>query len=291
VVIAIGIIPFWVYIEEQAIVEPSAKLMLAPQTDGFVTEIVAKDGQMVAKGDVILRMREESLNAQLKRLEARLASLRARQMQSAVLDIAQFKIDQEAIDLTQANIDDYKRRRANLELRAPMDGRLLAPGLDQLTGVYLKQGQQLGQVSATGNLIARVALQQADYEVIRRSGMFDAIDSAANSPIEVRLAGAVGTVLKGVGVTIFDAAQPELPHAALGQAGGNAIATDPSDRTGRRAMQEQFEARVQLPATDEQYLPGQTATVRFKIDREPLAWNWTRRFWQLVKTHQTDKWI
>jgi putative peptide zinc metalloprotease protein len=292
IVIAIGVIPFWVYVEEKGIVEPSAKQMVSPQAEGWVTEIVALDGQHVEPGDVILRMRDETLDARLKTLDARLASLQARKMLSSVTDVAQARIDQEAIDLTLENIAYYEKQKGELEVKAPIAGKLLAPNVEQLKGVYLQRGRSIGQVSAEGPLIVRAALQQRDYEVIRDSKVLANMNAADDeSPVEVRLAGAVGTVLNAVTLTIYDSVQPELPHAALGQAGGNSIAIDPSDQTGRRPMSMQFEAKMTLDATDAEYLPGQTATVRFKVRYEPLAWNWTRRFWQLVKTHQTDKWI
>jgi putative peptide zinc metalloprotease protein len=291
VVTLIGIIPFWVHIEEQGIVEPHAKQQVVPMSPGWVTEVVAKDGQMLKQGDVILRMRDEYLMAELRQLEARLVGQRARLMQATVADTAQARIEQEMIGAIEAAIAEKRRQVADLELRAPIAGRLVAPGLEQAQGIFLKRGEAIGQLSAEGPLVVRTALQQRDYEVIRRSTELTDVKDAESSPIEVRLAGAVGTIVKGVGLRMYDSVQPELPHAALGQAGGSDIAVDPSDQSGRKPLIGQFEARVQLAVDDKQYVPGQRATVRFKIGREPLAWNWTRRFWQMVKTHQTDRWL
>lgn len=295
VIVLVGIIPFWVYIEEQAIVEPSVKQMVIPKTNGQVTEILAKDGQWLTEGQVILKLRNPQLDAQLIQANANLESQEARYRQSLATDPAQAKIDAEGVKLARKDIEYYKNQQADLELKAPIAGMLIAPQLSYMQGINLQQGQRLGEIAAAGPLVARTTLQQRDYEVLRKEVMEDAPVLATtqldDSPIEVRLAGAVGTVVKGVALTLLNSVQPELPHASLGQAGGNTIAVDPSDRSGVRPMVQQFEARVKLAVDDTQYLAGQTATVRFKLKKRPLIWNWTRRFWQLVKTHETDTWI
>jgi putative peptide zinc metalloprotease protein len=291
-VVLVGIIPFWRSIDQKGIIEPSAKLMVIPEASGVVTEIVARDGQDLRKGDVILRMTDVETDAKLREQRAMLESLRERLRKSAATDQAQYKIDKEALDATLATIAYYEKQKASLDLRAPMAGKLVAPELDKLQGVYLQRGQNLGQVSAPGQLVVRAALEQRDYEVLRAEAALGAgTFNPDGSPIEVRPAGRVGTVVKGVSLKWFDSVQPELPHESLGQAGGDDIPVDPQDRTGKRPLVPQFEARITLAATDADYLPGQRATVRFKLEKAPLIVDWTRRFLQLIRTHQTDKWI
>jgi len=291
VVVLVGIIPFWVYIEEQAILEPSAKMMVIPQTSGRVVELVAKDGDWVTAGDVLLRMDSFELKAQLSQARANLEAQEARYMHSLASDTSQVRIDAQGVALAKREINYLQKQQKDLELRAPLSGLLVAPDMKSTLGMNLQQGQRIGEVAAAGPLVARATLQQRDFEVLRSERNLTVSHDAATSPIEVRLAGAVGTVLKGVALTMLDSVQPELPHAALGQAGGNVTAVDPSDRSGMRPTVPQFEARVKLNADDGAYVTGQTATVRFKLHKRPLIWQWSRRFWQLVKTHESDKWL
>jgi putative peptide zinc metalloprotease protein len=285
VVILVGIIPFWVYIKQ----------MVIPRTPGRVVELVAHDGQWLKEGDVILRMINPENAAQIVQAQANLEAQEARFRQSLATDPAQARIDAEGVKLAEREVAYYQNQKKDLELKAPIAGLFIAPHFDQFMGTNLQQGQQIGEIAASGPLVVRTILEQRDYQVLRRevldNGLVMSTTNLDNSPIEVRLAGAVGTVLKGVALTMFNSVQPEIPHASLGQAGGNTVAIDPSDRSGKRPMIQQFEARVKLNASDSDYLPGQTATVRFKLEKRPLISQWSRRFWQLIKTHESDKWI
>ena len=291
IIIVIGVLKFSVHIEERGIVEPFAKQQIVPRGGGEVIELLVKDGQMVQAGDVILRMEDKRLEAELRREQARLTGQRARYMQAMASDAAQARIELGAIELLESAVAEKKQQLADLEVKAPIAGRLVAPGLEQAMGIKLKRGEAIGQISAEGPLVVKTALRQEDYQVLRRSEILATMNGGDESPIEVRLAGAVGTVLKGVELTIYDSVQPELPHAALGQAGGSDIAVDPSDQSGKKPLIAQYEARIQLDVDDKQYVPGQRATVRFRTEREPLAWNWWRRFEQLINVHRTDTWL
>jgi hypothetical protein len=83
-----------------------------------------------------------------------------------------------------------------------------------------------------------------------------------------------------------------LPHAAISQAGGGAIATDQRDPEGRRAETPQFEMRVDLPARDTDFVAGQRAWVRLTVGKKPLIWQGYVRFLQLIETkNRSSGWI
>jgi hypothetical protein len=176
-----------------------------------------------------------------------------------------------------------------------MDGRVVAPKLGEMLGRFVPRGTELGQIVAMDQLEVRTTVQQRDYEIIAERGADMVrnvpLDEPDDARVQVRLAGDVATILPGRGLLLINSAQPEVPHAALTFTGGAEIATDPQDQNGTRPVVPQFEARVLLDNAGQQYLPGQRATVRFRIDKKPLIWNWARRFWQLVQTHADDKWI
>jgi putative peptide zinc metalloprotease protein len=287
----IGIIRFSTYVDEEGIVEPYAKQIVVPRTDGVVTEIVAKDGEYLQKGDVILRMTNDELAATIVQLKQQLIGFKIRATKSSVVDQVQYQIDREAIVATQESLASYEKDFANLEIRAAIDGQLVAPRLDELNHMFLKRGTAIGQLSADGPLIVRAMLEQQDFQKLVDSKIMERVHGAKGSPVEVRLVGAVGTVLKGVSMTMPGAAQRELAHSALGQGGGGDIITDPTDRTGLKPLVEQFEARIVLNADETQFIAGQRAIVRFKTAKEPLIRNWLRRFRQLIISHQSSQWL
>ena len=82
------------------------------------------------------------------------------------------------------------------------------------------------------------------------------------------------------------ATSPEVPLPLTTPARGS-VAVDPSDQSHRRPMVEQFELRVRLnPADLATFVPGQTAHVRFKLEKQPLIQQWARRLFQLIQEHQ-----
>jgi len=93
-------------------------------------------------------------------------------------------------------------------------------------------------------------------------------------------------------VQLINAAQHELPHPAMGQHGGGAIATDQRDPHGQRAEIPQFEMKVDLPARDIDFVAGQRAWVRLTVGKKPLIWQGYVRFLQLIETkNRSSGWI
>jgi hypothetical protein len=50
------------------------------------------------------------------------------------------------------------------------------------------------------------------------------------------------------------------------------------------------EVPLQNPNGD--IVPWQRAHVRLTVDRKPLVWQWSRRFWQVIQEHAAgSKWL
>jgi putative peptide zinc metalloprotease protein len=98
-------------------------------------------------------------------------------------------------------------------------------------------------------------------------------------------------ILHATKMIVFPSAQKELPAASIGVEGGGEIAVDPRDPSGKKPLVEQFELQATLSNPGGVYCPGQSASVRLKLDKRPLAWQWARRLWQLVQSRSNTKWM
>jgi hypothetical protein len=108
----------------------------------------------------------------------------------------------------------------------------------------------------------------------------------------ILLAGDLKNELSSDDVEEIPAAQDELRHAALGQAGGGEYAIDPRDPKGTKTRTTVFPYRIKLPNPDARYCPGQRAYVRIDLGKKPLAEQWARRIWQLIQLRTSNtKWI
>ena len=122
-------------------VMPDEEVSLAFETSGKVTEILFQEGSFVHKGDLLAKINDEPLQAELRKQEAQLKLFQDRMFrQNALLE--KEAVSEEAFQEAQANlaglhaeIDRVKANIAQKELRAPFDGVL---GLREVSlGAYV----------------------------------------------------------------------------------------------------------------------------------------------------------
>jgi len=118
---------------------------------------------------------------------------------------------------------------------------------------------------------ARVAVTQKDISLVR----------GRTSSVEVRLAGKLDQVISATITREVPAATDQLPSRALGTAGGGKIAVDPSDESGKTALDKvfQFELALAEPASSDYF--GQRVHVRFDHGSETLVHQLQRSLRQL----------
>src|SRR5688500_9758128 len=96
-VVLFGIIRVPTSITADAVLEPMEESWVKASSPGFVKEVKVKDAQPVKKGDVLLVLSDDSLDARIASLEAELERLRIQQRASNVQNRAQKNIDDIAI--------------------------------------------------------------------------------------------------------------------------------------------------------------------------------------------------
>ena len=143
-------------------------------------------------------------------------------------------------------------------------------------------------------------IQVAQTDTLHIFAMVDQKDAALafyEKPwrVQVRPASARSTTIKGKDVQILmwaPAPTRDARHSGLTSGAGEEAAPDPNDKTGTKLMIPQFPVIVSLPNPDNRLYPGQRAYLRFDMQKQPLIWQWGRRFWQLVQSHSANnKWL
>jgi putative peptide zinc metalloprotease protein len=281
VILLIGIIPFPVNVYASAIIEPEKEEVLHSTTPGWVKEIRAHDGDKLHAGDIIAICDDPNLDVRIVQMQAHMEEVKIRMLHSSVHDIAQMHIDQIELDATQQQLAENVRKQKELTITSPIDGYLIAPELHNLQDRFLERGKEIATVATMDTLLAKATIEQRDAELAY---------AANDTRTEIRLIGRPDVVLHATKMIVFDAAQKELPHASIGQAGGGEIAMDPHDPSGKKPLVEQFELRATLSNPQAIYCPGQGASVRIKLDKRPLLWQWTRKLLQMIQS-QNDKWL
>ena len=164
--------------------------------EGFLHEIVAKEGSMVEKGDVLYRIYPLQYEAAVKQCEATLAELDAQLKYSIARHSRLQALEQrqatsrEDVETAAAKVEELKARRAGAEaelvrarkdlddctIRAEISGKLGRQVFSR--GNYVTAGEQLNSIVQTDPIYMRFPLSQRDVMGIFRGPkeIADAVD-------------------------------------------------------------------------------------------------------------------
>ncbi len=117
---------------------PDEEVNLSFETSGKITKIFFKEGTQVLRGELLAKVNDEPLQAELKKLEAQLPLAKERVFRQKSL-LAKDAVSQEAyesvtteLEKLRADVELIKARIAQTELRAPFNGiiglRLVSEG-------------------------------------------------------------------------------------------------------------------------------------------------------------------
>ncbi|HWA12947.1 MAG TPA: PqqD family peptide modification chaperone [Burkholderiales bacterium] len=261
--------PMWtraegvIWVPEQAIVRPG--------TEGFVAEVVARPNSQVRPGDPILKLDEPLLSAHIRVLRAKVEQYEAQYRSERYDEHGQVRAELtlETLRSTQAELARALEKAAALEVRAPVEGRLVLARADDLPARFVRQGQDVAYIVDGKQMTARVVVPQQDIDLVR----------SRTRAIEVRLTEDVGVVLPARVRREVPAATAELPNLALAMDGGGKVALDPREKTPR-ALQKFFDFELSLPVRENVHI-GSRIYVRFDHGSEPLAFQWYRSLRQV----------
>jgi putative peptide zinc metalloprotease protein len=294
-VVLIGLIPAPMSLFATGVTEPVRQTTIHPYVAGIVERVVARDGQWLKQGDVILMCRDHELEAQIAETQANLESKKAEWRAAVVQD--QSERQKALVDIAQLNtrLAQLKERQGALTIRAPQDGVLIAPHIEDTLGRYLKQTDEVATVADYRKLLVTTLVDQDDAALL----FWPDIHKRESSPtqVNVHLVGQKSgdlrklPILRGAIAKWVPVSTDKAPSPALTASGGGDAPADPSDPKGEKLQHRQFQIWVTLDNPGGQYLPGQRAFVRFEMDNRTLAWQWTRRIWQLIQSRANSKWI
>jgi putative peptide zinc metalloprotease protein len=243
------------------------------ENEGFVLEVLARDGQLVEPGTPLIELSEPALRAEHEALRWRVQGLQAQQYRLLLSDPAQMKNAIEELGRAQTELDRVEERVGHLTVRSKTAGRLVLPRREDLPGTFVRKGATFGYILTSAPTAVRAVVPNESAPLIRASGRnVEVLLPGLGSPTPARLQ------------RDAPAAAQELPSAALGERGGGRHVTDPADKEGKRTLEPVFLFDVVLEGEVLQSL-GQRAWVRFDLAAEPLATQWYRRLRQLLLKH------
>ncbi len=256
-------IPFPLVTAAEGVVWVPERSRIRAATPGFIREVVARSGQQVRKGQLLLRCEDPEITVRIRKLEAELREFQAR-YRAVYEERVQARVLREEITRVQAELRQARERQAELLVRSPASGRLVLPESGDLPGRYVTRGTMLGYVIPRDRGTVRVVIRQDEIGNVRQG----------IRRVQVRLASQLRRILPARVLREVPSVGRELPSPVLGQSGGGRIVLDPADREGQRAFERiyQFELGIGVPVSR----IGERVFVRFEHVPRSLAWRWYR---------------
>jgi putative peptide zinc metalloprotease protein len=268
--VLVCVIPFPFATSAQGVVWLPEQARIRAGTDGFVTEVLAKDGQAVKIGDPILVLSDPDLIMEQQRLQAAIMGLEVEFTREVARNTSRAKSISEDAAAKRAELAHVEKRLASLRVESQTDGTLVMPRALDLPGSFVAKGTVLANVLRPELISVKVAVPQEDAGLIRS-------DTRA---VEVKLADLPGSSLQGRLTTEVPGATNQLPTAALGDRAGGPFVTDPADKEGLKTLEPVFLLDLRLTSKMLERVGGR-AWLRFDHGARPLAFQWHRRMQQL----------
>ncbi len=254
-------------------------------TDGFVRTAHAHVGDRVRKGDPVLTLESPDLRTRRAQVAGEIAEQSVALQRAVATDPALAQATREHLLAQRELLATLDERLASLVVRAPQDG-VVVPGLagadpQSIIGAFVRRGQMVCQVvDPRTRVTATVQTEQASPLTELDAARVHVEMRPVSDPF--RLLHAPGTA-----ISIAPAGDRELPHPALGYAGGGEFATDSKDQLGVKSTRPLFRVRVEGAADTNGAAwagtPGERVHLRLCLPSRPLLWQWADRVRRLVQ--------
>ena len=179
------------------VLEPGHRAVLRAMVPGIVMEVNAEEGQPVASGAPLFRLRNLQLESKLARSAADYDVAAARKTSAALL-YGDFGVAQQEQEALAKQTSSFHSQAAELEVDSPMAGVVLSPRVRDLLGAYVPAGTELAEVGDLKHLRARIYISEYDMNrfganapaLLHVDGTFEKLDaeSVTIAPVSSEIA-------------------------------------------------------------------------------------------------------
>ena len=294
--VVLAFIRFPLNVRAEAIMQPKDRWPLYATSPGFLDQVVRRDGEAVHKGDPLLVLKNDELAAEIVKQEAGVRGLEVEYLAAQADGASEATMASQKLAVERGRLGRLYAMRDELTVRAPDDGRLIAPMIETKLGSWVPRtdsAHPLGEVARNDKLVGYAVVDQAEVELIRaaeeraRAGK---TEHASGYATRVRLVGDLAAEpASSISTQLLPAGSRKIRSTAMGAAGGGEQQVDPRDQTGQQLVNDQFEFEVNLNNPSGYYQPNQRAYVRIQMDQgESVVWQAWRRLNQMIQTTKTS---
>jgi putative peptide zinc metalloprotease protein len=151
-----------------AIVQFENEQLIRANGDGFIQQILVKDGQRVSRGEMLAVLFNDELQTEVANLKREITETEIKvriHNKSSELAAGQTELKNRESLLQQ--LEEKQQQLENLKITAPFDGFVFQRGLSNRVGEYLQQGDEVLSVAQTSSRKIVVSIDQEDLESIQ----------------------------------------------------------------------------------------------------------------------------
>ena len=150
-------------------VRPGGAAIIYNQNDGYVAAVKVADGQQVDKDAPLFSLESPSIEWQMKKALLDRNSLKEEidQMQSSSETLAPTNVKMQQLTAANNLIDELKRRNNQLDIRAPVGGKVIFYDEELQKGKFLPRGAAIAEVFEPSQLKVIALVKEEDVEHIR----------------------------------------------------------------------------------------------------------------------------
>lgn len=162
------VVPWPLRVEGPVRVLPARRAAVTAGVDGIVKEVLRREGDQVRAGEVIATLKDETYQAALAEVRAALqiaeseVAQHTQQGNAAAMFEAQSRRDE-----LKAKLAFEQEQLSKTTLRSPIAGIVVTPHIEQRVGQALSRGAELAVVADAENIMAEVAVPEADAALVR----------------------------------------------------------------------------------------------------------------------------
>jgi putative peptide zinc metalloprotease protein len=276
---SLGLIPAPYHARGEGVVEPGRVEMVFAGADGFIDNVTTSASRVEAAGEPLVSASNHELTIERRKLLAERGLYEAYYRQARSDEPAQAQVVLGQIEAINEQLARVEQQLESLTVEPAFDGVWMSEQADRMRGAYARQGEPIGTLADDSDLRIRVVLDQY-------VGPWVARHAGEGASVEMRVRGRPGDLLEGEVVRVLRAAKYELPSAALGFAGGGALAVDAEDREGTRTQEPFWEVQIEPAMSADDATPlfaGQRVVTRFRLPDTPLLQQWWLAIVQVIQ--------
>jgi len=278
--------PWRVKVRSVGVVLPARRTVLRAGTDGFVAEVLVREGEHVEAGEVVARLENRELEARRRVLEGKVRILDKRIAKVTGIDEAARRILLAQRQGLEEELEGLDEKLNRLEIRSPREGRVArlegAPysrrRIEEWVGVFLREGDALMEVlSEEGVVIGSIVPEGRIAAVEEGSALFFLAEAYP------------AKVFRGIVEKIAPTKLEEIDVKALTLGAGGKIATRPTVTGKERPLKPYFLVTGRMENLNGLLKVGMTGKVKISGPRTTLLGmafekvaGWIRAKWRRV---------